>query len=83
MPNGSLVTGFNKKILPNGQIQPEIVFWERNGLRHGEFILPHEQGKGHLVNVLDLKYNLDSSVLALLVRNEVETNIQLFTRSNW
>lgn len=40
MPNGSLVTGFQKRILPNGKVNPEIIFWERNGLRHGEFILP-------------------------------------------
>lgn len=65
MPNGSLVTGFQKRVLPNEQISPEIVFWERNGLRHGEFVLPFNKGDGHLVDVLDLKYNSDSSILAI------------------
>lgn len=37
MPNGSLVAGFSQRLLPNGQVSREIIFWERNGLRHGEF----------------------------------------------
>ena len=83
MPNGSLVTGFSKKILPNGQISPEIVFWERNGLRHGEFTLPHIEGEGKLIDVVDLKYNSDSSILALLIEKEGKRQILLYTRSNW
>lgn len=39
MPSGSLVAGFSKRALPNGETLREIIFWERNGLRHGEFTL--------------------------------------------
>lgn len=40
MPSGSLAAGYSERMLPNKQIKREIVFWERNGLRHGEFPLP-------------------------------------------
>lgn len=40
MPSGSLVAGFSERMLPNNQLKREVVFWERNGLRHGEFALP-------------------------------------------
>ena len=40
MPSGSLVAGYSERTLPNGSVLKEIVFWERNGLRHGEFQLP-------------------------------------------
>ena len=43
MPSGSLVAGFSQRPLPNGQLVREIVFWERNGLRHGEFALPDKE----------------------------------------
>ena len=83
MPNGSLVTGFSKKVLPNGQTIPEIVFWERNGLRHGEFVLPHQESDGKSIDVVDLKYNSDSSVLAILIETNGARKILLYTRSNW
>ena len=44
MPSGSLVAGFSWRTLPNGSILREIHFWERNGLRHGEFPLPDKEG---------------------------------------
>ena len=37
MPSGSLVAGYQVRSLPDGTIVQEIIFWERNGLRHGEF----------------------------------------------
>jgi len=40
MPNGSLVAGYSTRTLPNKTIKKEIVQWERNGLRHGEFSIP-------------------------------------------
>ena len=33
-PNGSLIAGFEKTIKG-----PKIIFWEKNGLRHGELNL--------------------------------------------
>lgn len=40
MPNGSLVAGSSVRTLPNGSPLREVIFSERNGLRHGEFALP-------------------------------------------
>lgn len=38
-----------------------VIFYERNGLRHGEFTLRTE------LEVLDIKWNTSSDILALLV----------------
>jgi elongator complex protein 1 len=79
MPSGSLVAGFQRRVLPNGQISPEIIFWERNGLRHGEFVLTDDQD----AQVKHLSFNLDSTLLAVhCVINSTE-QVLLFTRSNW
>ena len=97
MPSGSLVTGFQNRRLPNGSFSPEIIFWERNGLRHGEFSLSEELSgvsAGRQVTISQLSYNSDSSLLAVLVRgagNESDSAasssegdlILIFTRSNW
>ena len=40
MPSGSLVAGFQNRSLPGGQFSPDIIFWEKNGLRRGQFTLP-------------------------------------------
>ena len=67
MPSGSLVAGFNKKVLPNGSISPEIAFWEKNGLRHGEFQLPKAKDDSE-TEVIDLVFNLESVLLAIHMR---------------
>ncbi len=59
MPSGSLVAGFSKRTLPNGETLREIVFWERNGLRHGEFTLSSTD------DIVNLDFSLDSTLLAL------------------
>ena len=64
MPSGSLVTGFQKRVLPNGKISPEIIFWEKNGLRHGEFVLPKAEDDSQ-TEVRNLSYNLESVLLAV------------------
>lgn len=67
MPSGSLVAGYSERTLPNGSVLKEIVFWERNGLRHGEFLLPiQEEG----VYIKNIQFSLDSSLLALHLINE-------------
>ena len=63
MPNGSLVAGFQNRKLPNGQIQPEIIFWERNGLRHGEFVLPYKPQDA--AKVIGLEFNAETTMLAI------------------
>jgi elongator complex protein 1 len=82
MPNGSLVTGFQRRILPNGKISPEIIFWERNGLRHGEFVMPKAE-KDEETRVLGLSYNIDSSLLAVHCVLDGQEQLQIYTRSNW
>ena len=81
MPNGSLVAGFSHRMLPNGQPLREIIFWERNGLRHGEFQLPDKQG----LMVKALEFSLDTTFLALHCVNPETKNekIMIFVRSNW
>ena len=82
MPSGSLVTGFQKRILPNGCISPEIIFWERNGLRHGEFVLPKAQDDSK-TDVRNLSYNLESVLLAVHCVIDDQEQVLLYTRSNW
>ena len=64
MPSGSLVAGFMQRTLPNKSISPEIVFWEKNGLRHGEFNLP-EAIESAKTEVFSLSFNMDSTLLAV------------------
>jgi elongator complex protein 1 len=59
MPSGSLVAGYSKRTLSNGDTLREIIFWERNGLRHGEFTLLSKD------DIVDLEFSLDSTLLAI------------------
>ena len=85
--------------MPNGDISPEIIFWEKNGLRHGEFQLPGA-GKDCKTHVYGLKYNIESSLLAVHLKLDPGAQINnkgfehwkdkdgievvmIFTRSNW
>ena len=77
MPSGSLVAGFSKRALPNGiNTLREIVFWERNGLRHGEFTLPFDD------EIVNLDFSLDSTLLALhCVSQDKKHSVQIYYRS--
>jgi hypothetical protein len=81
MPNGSLITGFQVRSLPNGNIAREVVHWEKNGLRHGEFALPDSEG----LLVKEIEYSLDTSLLALLCEDPVslKQTVFIYVRSNW
>jgi elongator complex protein 1 len=70
-PNGSIIasTQFLK-----AQNKRQVVFFERNGLRHGEFILqPHK-------DVKDLYWSSDSNVLAVVYKSE---EVELWCSSNY
>lgn len=82
MPNGSLITGFMRRPLPNGKISPEIVFWERNGLRHGEFTLP-KAAKEEETQVHGIAFNLDSTLLAVHLTLDESEQVMIYQRSNW
>lgn len=64
MPSGSLVAGFDKRKLPNGSISPVIAFWEKNGLRHGDFGLPKAIDDSK-TEVVEMVFNLESAILAI------------------
>ena len=74
-PCGDLIA--SSQILPNKQ---EIIFYERNGLRHGEFTIKDKS------TILDIKWNVDSHIIAVLL-NPIDNNnlfkIQLWYRSNY
>lgn len=69
-PSGNWIAAVQRK----GEHDAEIVFMERNGLRHGGFDLRKPGGQ-----IRELAWNSDSSVLAVLLRDR----IQLWTMSNY
>jgi elongator complex protein 1 len=80
MPSGSLVAGFSSRTLPGGQVSREVIFWERNGLRHGEFPMPDKQG----LVVKNLEFSLDSALLALhCFAPDSSELVYIMYRSNW
>nr|CCA15056.1 elongator complex protein 1 putative [Albugo laibachii Nc14] len=78
-PNHSLIA--NCKILQN---RWNLVFFERNGLAHGEFALP-EAYSPDLYAIEQLAWNISSDILAIVLR-DLETGkcgVQLWTRENY
>ncbi|RUS18247.1 IKI3 family-domain-containing protein [Endogone sp. FLAS-F59071] len=62
----------------------DIVFFEKNGLRHGEFTLREPR----LHKVIDILWNADSTVLAVWIARQDETgafrnSVQLWTMNNY
>ncbi|EGD79896.1 hypothetical protein PTSG_10180 [Salpingoeca rosetta] len=83
-PSGNLIASTQR--LPH---RHDVVFFERNGLRHGEFTLPFAQGEVH---VEKLAWNCESNILAVwavaLDNGEYATPpaksyLQLWTSSNY
>nr|XP_003463826.1 elongator complex protein 1 [Cavia porcellus]XP_013001319.1 elongator complex protein 1 [Cavia porcellus] len=81
-PSGSLIASTQDK--PN---QQDVVFFEKNGLLHGHFMLPFFKDE---MKVIDLFWNADSSVLAVwledLEREEnpaLKSYVQLWTVGNY
>ena len=64
-PTGNLIASTQLK--PHRQ---DVVFFERNGLQHGEFTLCAGEG-GWIVR--EVKWNNDSSVLAIFLEGEEKT----------
>lgn len=73
MPSGSLIAGFQITQNGNEETKHEIIFWEKNGLRHGQIELPRfksnstSDSKGHLPIVYKVEFNSDSTFLACLI----------------
>ncbi|XP_054842373.1 elongator complex protein 1 [Eublepharis macularius] len=81
-PSGSLIASSQEKANKH-----DVVFFEKNGLLHGEFTLPFQKGQ---VKVNELLWNSDSMVLAVWLeelKNETsshpKTYVQLWTTGNY
>ena len=75
-PSGNLIASTQR--LPH---KYQVVFFEKNGLRHGEFSLRADRKR---VVVTDLTWNADSSVLAVLFHETSGVDyVQLWTTSNY
>ncbi len=74
-PSGQLIAGIQRH-----QDRCDVVFFERNGLRHGEFSLRLSKDELDTIGAsIDLKWNGDSTVLAVSMKDR----IQLWTMSNY
>jgi elongator complex protein 1 len=74
-PSGNLIASTRRS-----QDKIEVVFFERNGLRHGQFDLRFTQEELESLTVsLTLKWNSDSNVLAV----SYPSKVQLWTMSNY
>ncbi|KAK3610232.1 hypothetical protein CHS0354_022286 [Potamilus streckersoni] len=81
-PSGSLIASSQRK--PN---KHDIIFYERNGLRHGEFTLPFAINQ---VKVCELAWNLESTVLSVWCEDlpdssvsPIKSYVQLWTVGNY
>lgn len=74
-PQGSLIASIQRKIHIPGEESLDLVFFERNGLRHGEFDtrLPLDE------KINTLCWNCNSEVLAIVLYDK----IQLWTTKNY
>ncbi|CAK4027346.1 kinase complex, IKAP component [Lecanosticta acicola] len=74
-PSGQLIAGIQRQ-----DDRIEVVFFERNGLRHGEFALRLSKTEMNgMGGAIDLAWNADSSVIAVSLKDRV----QLWTMSNY
>lgn len=73
-PVGNLIAGIQKKI-----DSVDVIFFERNGLRHGEFSLRAPQDRNPAAEQIGLEWNSDSTVLAVTFHDRV----QLWTTGNY
>ncbi|XP_072167241.1 putative elongator complex protein 1 [Diadema setosum] len=85
-PSGSLIA--SSQTLPQRQ---DVVFFEKNGLRHGEFTLPFDRNQ---VKVKEILWNTESSIVALwleelppesqpIASGASSTLVQLWSMSNY
>ncbi|XP_066992308.2 elongator complex protein 1 isoform X2 [Anabrus simplex] len=74
-PSGNLIA--STQMLPN---KYQVIFFEKNGLHHGEFVLPSVPGEGR---VHQLAWNVESDVLAVWYEDSKGSFLQLWTMSNY
>ncbi|XP_062827791.1 elongator complex protein 1 isoform X2 [Anolis carolinensis] len=81
-PSGSLIASTQDKANKH-----DVVFFEKNGLLHGEFTLPFQKGQ---TKVKELLWNSDSTILAVWLEelnsennSQPKTYVQLWTTGNY
>lgn len=73
-PSGNLIAGIQRL-----SDRIDVVFFERNGLRHGQFTLRSPRGAVLDSTKIRLEWNSDSTVLAVILQD----TIQLWTTGNY
>ncbi|KAH6622813.1 IKI3 family-domain-containing protein [Chaetomium tenue] len=73
-PEGNLIAGIQR--LPD---RVDVAFFERNGLRHGQFTLRAPADSPDVLDNVALEWNSDSTVLAVILKDR----IQLWTMGNY
>ncbi|KAJ5907824.1 hypothetical protein N7495_000506 [Penicillium taxi] len=74
-PSGNLIAGIQRM-----EERIDVVFFERNGLRHGQFTLRlTEEERTTWASYIQLSWNIDSTILAVRFRDR----IQLWTTGNY
>lgn len=73
-PAGNLMAGIQRFA-----DRVDVVFFERNGLRHGQFTLNVPQDSNGAADDISLEWNSDSTVLAVMLKDR----IQLWTTGNY
>lgn len=73
-PEGNLIAGIQRLV-----DRVDVAFFERNGLRHGQFTLRAPADVPGALDDLALEWNADSSVLAVILKDRV----QLWTMGNY
>ncbi|KAJ6497417.1 pol II transcription elongation factor [Mycena sanguinolenta] len=96
-PSGNLIVGTQRFGFEGGgsgkQSRHDVVFFERNGLRHGEFGIrvedmsinlgPRVEGRKWGYKVKELTWSSDSNVLGLWVEKDEGDVFQLWTTGNY
>jgi elongator complex protein 1 len=73
-PAGNLIAGIQRL-----SDRVDVVFFERNGLRHGQFTLRSSEADVQAEDQIRLEWNSDSTVLAVMLKRHV----QLWTTGNY
>ncbi|KAB5585850.1 IKI3 family protein [Coniochaeta sp. 2T2.1] len=74
-PSGNLIAGIQR----TSDTKVEVVFFERNGLRHGQFTLRIPADTTAAAEDIALEWNSDSTVLSVILKDR----IQLWTTGNY
>lgn len=88
-PNGGLIASTQMEVRSGSHDahksgKYDIVFFERNGLRHGEFSLRRPPIKDDsLCRVKDLLWSPDSAILAVWLEDTKGDTVQLWTTGNY